>query len=265
MGGSKATGQVFKSWCRMVGSQLLLLVMNVWFLRAFNTSVAQYVVNGGALSNGKGNVFLWLFCAIAFLKTAQRFDAYLASIGLNVAQTGSGMGMELLMAARVVTGMGSGFRSAAGAFRGGSGGAGAAGGSFADKFKGNSFVRDSVVQGGTRMGAGGSIGFVGRIFGGMAARNGATLTGNSISSVASRTPDVSGTIAGDIADRSLANYMPQMQGKTLSGTQITGGHISTTSTGADGKAASVEMFNASQFEKPAGPHALVTASDGTQW
>ena len=265
MGGSKATGQVFKSWCRMVGSQLLLLVMNVWFLRAFNTSVAQYVVNGGALSNGKGNVFLWLFCAIAFLKTAQRFDAYLASIGLNVAQTGSGMGMELLMAARVVTGMGSGFRSAAGAFRGGSGGAGAAGGSFADKFKGNSFVRDSVVQGGTRMGAGGSIGFVGRIFGGMAARNGATLTGNSISSVASRNPDVSGTIAGDIADRSLANYMPQMQGKTLSGTQITGGHISTTSTGADGKAASVEMFNASQFEKPACPHALVTASDGTQW
>ena len=115
------------------------------------------------------------------------------------------------------------------------------------------------------MGAGGSIGFVGRIFGGMAARNGATLTGNSISSVASRTPDVSGTIAGDIADRSLANYMPQMQGKSLSGTQITGGHISTTSTGADGKAASVEMFNASQFEKPAGPHALVTASDGTQW
>ena len=263
MGGSKATGQVFKSWCRMVGSQLLLLVMNVWFLRAFNTSVAQYVVNGGALSNGRGNVFLWLFCAIAFLKTAQRFDSYLASIGLNVAQTGSGMGMELLMAARVVTGMGSGFRSAAGTFRGGSGAAAA--GSFADRFKGNSFVRDSVVQGGTRMGAGGSIGFVGRIFGGMAARNGAKLTGNSISSVASRTPDVSGTIAGDIADRSLANYMPQMQGKTLSGTQITGGHISTTSTGADGKAASVEMFNASQFEKPAGPHALVTASDGTQW
>lgn len=75
------------------------------------------------------------------------------------------------------------------------------------------------------MGAGGSIGFVGRIFGGMADRNGAALTGNSISSVASRTPDVSGTIAGSIADRSLANYMPQMQGKTLSGTQITGGHI----------------------------------------
>ena len=270
MGASKSTSQVFKSWCRMVGSQLLLLVMNVWFLRAFNTSVAQYCVNGGALSNGRGNIFLWLFCAIAFLKTAQRFDSYLASIGLNVAQTGTGMGMELLMAARVVTGLGSGFKSAGSVFKGAGGGsAGAAGtgfvAGFADKFKGNSFVRDSVVQGGTRMGAGGSIGFVGRIFGGMAARNGATLTGNSISSVASRTPDVSGKIAGDIADRSLSNYLPHLNGTQLSGTQINGGHISTTAVGANGQSASVELYNAAQFERPSGPHSLVDASDGTQW
>ena len=271
MGASKATSQVFKSWCRMVGSQLLLLVMNVWFLRAFNTSVAQFVVNGGALSNGRGSVFLWLFCAIAFLKTAQRFDSYLASIGLNVAQTGTGMGMELLMAARVVTGVGSGFKSAGSVFKGaGAGTAGAAAGTgfatgFANKFRGNSFVRDSVVQGGTRMGAGGSIGFVGRIFGGMAARNGATLTGNSISSVASRTPDVSGKIAGDIADRSLSNYLPHLNGTQLSGTQITGGHISTTAIGANGQSASVDLFNAAQFERPSGPHSVVNASDGTQW
>ena len=269
-GASKSTSQVFKSWCRMVGSQLLLLVMNVWFLRAFNTSVAQYCVNGGALSNGRGNIFLWLFCAIAFLKTAQRFDSYLASIGLNVAQTGTGMGMELLMAARVVTGLGSGFKSAGSVFKGAGGGsAGAAGtgfvAGFADKFKGNSFVRDSVVQGGTRMGAGGSIGFVGRIFGGMAARNGATLTGNSISSVASRTPDVSGKIAGDIADRSLSNYLPHLNGTQLSGTQINGGHISTTAVGANGQSASVELYNAAQFERPSGPHSVVDASDGTQW
>lgn len=39
MGASKATTPVFRSWCRMVGSQLLLLVMNVWFLRGFSTSV----------------------------------------------------------------------------------------------------------------------------------------------------------------------------------------------------------------------------------
>ena len=170
MGASKATTPVFRSWCRMVGSQLLLLVMNVWFLRGF-----------------------------------------------------------------------------------------------ANRFKGNSYDRDAVVDGGTRMGAGGTIGFVGRAFGGMAARNGATLTGESISSVASRTPNVSGSIGGDIANRSLGNYMPHMKGMDLSDTQITGGHISTKAIGADGKETAVEMFNASQFEKPDGPHAVVNASDGSQW
>ena len=42
MGGSKTTSTVFKSWCRMVGSQLLLLVMNVWFLRGFASSMGQF-------------------------------------------------------------------------------------------------------------------------------------------------------------------------------------------------------------------------------
>lgn len=271
MGASKTTSNVFRSWCRMVGSQLLLLVMNVWFLRAFNSSMGQYIGNGGALSTGQGSIFLWMFCALAFLKTAQKFDSYLASIGLNVAQTGSSMGMELLMAARVISGIGSGTRSAGNVFRGGSSatGTGAASAGFASgfagKFKGNSYVRDAVVNGGTRMGMGGTVGFVGRAFGGMAARGGASLTGESISSVASRSADVSGTIAGDIADRSLKNYMPHMEGHKLSNTQITGGKISTASIGPDGKQTDVEMFNATQYEKPDVPHSVVTASDGSQW
>lgn len=184
MGGSKATNQVFKSWCRMVGSQLLLLVLNVWFLRAFDSSVGQFIGNGGALASGGGSVFLWLFCALAFLKTAQKFDSYLAAMGLNVAQTGSSMAMEMVMAARVLSGLGGGAKSAGSVFRSGGSaassaatGAGAAASSFsagfASKFKGNSYVRDAVVEGGSRMGLGGSVGFVGRAFGGIAARNGA--------------------------------------------------------------------------------------------
>ena len=279
MGASKATSNVFRSWCRMVGSQLLLLVMNVWFLRAFNTAVGQFVANGGALSTGMGNVFLWLFCVLAFLKTAQKFDSYLASLGLNVAQTGSGMGMELLMAARVISGVaGHGGNTAGGVFKGtgsaASGAAGAAGaaaagggflGGFANKFKGNSYVRDAVVTGGTRMGAGGPTGFVARAFGGMAARNGAMLNSNSISSVAARAPANSGSIGGDIADRSLSNYMPQFKDQKLSGTQITGGHISTNVVGADGKSTAVEMYSADQFDRPDVPHTVVTAADGSQW
>lgn len=230
MGGSKATNQVFKSWCRMVGSQLLLLVMNVWFIRGFNSSVGQYIGNGGALSTGQGSIFLWLFCALAFLKTAQKFDSYMAAMGLNVTQTGSSMGMELLMAARVISGVGHSAKSAGSVF-----------------------------------GMGGGVGFVGRVFGGVAARNGAMLTGESISSVAARPAEAAGTIAGDIADRSLGNYMPQLAGHTLKGTQISGGHISTTATGTDGKVSSVEMFNTAQFENPAAPHSVVTASDGSTW
>ena len=274
MGASKATNPVFKSWCRMVGSQLLLLVLNVWFLRGFSSSVGQYIANGGALTTGKGSIFLWLFCAIAYLKCAQKFDSYLGAIGLNVAQTGSGMGMELLMAARVITGVGGGAARSAGNMFGRAGGSVATGTGaaaagfaqgFASRFSPNTYVRDAVVQGGQRMGFSGGAGFVGRAFGGIAARNGATLNSNSISSVATRAPNASGTIAGDIADRSLSNYMPQMQGFQLQGTQITGGHISTTAISPDGKQSSVDMYSSAQYEKPDVPHSVVTASDGSQW
>lgn len=305
MGGSKATNQVFKSWCRMVGSQLLLLVLNVWFLRAFDSSVGQFIGNGGALASGGGSVFLWLFCALAFLKTAQKFDSYLAAMGLNVAQTGSSMAMEMVMAARVLSGLGGGAKSAGSVFRSGGSaassaatGAGAAASSFsagfASKFKGNSYVRDAVVEGGSRMGLGGSVGFVGRAFGGIAARNGAVLTGESISSVASRPESVSGAIAGDIADRSLQNYMPQLTNYSLAGTQITGGHIHTTATGIavqeaaeqegptvptlapgeEGTAvqttqptgpSQIDYYSASQYEAPEGPYSVVTAADGSAW
>lgn len=274
MGGSKATNKVFQSWCRMVGSQLLLLVLNVWFLRAFNSSVGQFTANGGALTSGHGNIFLWMFCALAFLKTAQKFDSYLSAMGLNVAQTGSSMGMELMMASRVLGGFGGPMGKTAGSmFRGAANAAGTAGAAgaggfasgFASMFKGNSYVRDAVVQGGSKMGAGGGLGFVGRTFGGMAARTGATLTGDSISSVAARHPSVSGSIAGDIADRSLKNYMPQLSGMKLNGTQITGGQISTTAVGSSGKEAAVQMYSAAQFDKPDTPHSVVKASDGSTW
>lgn len=273
MGGSKATNQVFHGWCRMVGSQLLLLVLNVWFLRAFNSSVGQFVSNGGALAGGGGSIFLWMFCALAFLKTAQRFDSYLGAMGLNVAQTGSSMGMELLIAARALSGLGgSAAKSAGSVFSGtstaASTAAGTAGGfmaGFASRFKPNSFVRDAVVQGGSNMAAGGGLGFVGRMFGGMAARNGATLTSESVASVAAQSPGVSGTIAGDVANRSLGNYMPHIQGMAASGTEITGGRISATLTDSEGRTSNVEMFSAGQYDRPEAPHSVVQAADGSSW
>ena len=242
---------------------LILLIALGWnYFKLLLEAVERYIVVG----------VLCYTSPLAFLKTAQKFDSYMAAMGLNVAQTGSSMGMELLMAARVISGVGHSAKSAGSVFGGGGStatgtGAAASGfaSGFASRFKGNSYVRDAVVDGGTRMGMGGGVGFVGRVFGGVAARNGAMLTGESISSVAARPAEAAGTIAGDIADRSLGNYMPQLAGHTLKGTQISGGHISTTATGTDGKVSSVEMFNTAQFEKPAAPHSVVTASDGSTW
>ncbi len=271
MGGSKATSAVFRSWCRMVGSQLLLLILNVWFLRAFNSSVGQFVGNGGALPGGQGSIFLWLFCALSFLRIAQKADSYLAAMGLNVAQTGGSMAMEMLMAARLISGVTGGVAHSAGSVFRGSGAAATAGATstgfmagFASRFKPSSFVRDAVTNGGTRMGAGGTVGFVGRTLGGMAARNGALLSSESIGSVAARPAAVSGSIAGEIADRSLGRYMPHLQRQALSNTHISGGKITTTATSA-GKESQVEMYSASQFEKPSVPHAQITAQDGSQW
>lgn len=282
MGGSKQTASIFHSWCRMVGSQLLLLVMNVWFLRGFSSAAGSYVANGGTLSNGHGSDFLWFFCVLAFLKTAQRFDSYLASLGLSTAQTGSNLGMEVMLVARAVAGLGGRAIGRAGSIFGGGGTAGggsSSGGNpvgsssgtsgfmsgLADKFRPNSYVRDAVVQGGQKMGMGGGVGAFGRMFGGVAARNGATLDTASISSVANRDPSISGKIGGDIADRSLAGYMPHLADQNLSGTEITGGHISTKATGADGSQTDLDLYNASMYEPPDGAHSMVTAADGSQW
>jgi len=45
MGASQATNPIFKSWCRMLGGQLLLLIMNVWTLRMFITMLRVFTAN----------------------------------------------------------------------------------------------------------------------------------------------------------------------------------------------------------------------------
>ena len=78
MGASKATTPVFRSWCRMVGSQLLLLVMNVWFLRGFanrfkgNSYVRDAVVDGphAVVNASDGSQWYQMECIILSVKEA---------------------------------------------------------------------------------------------------------------------------------------------------------------------------------------------------
>ena len=45
MGASQSTANIFKSWCRMLGGQIFLLVMNAWCLRLFVTMVGTFLAN----------------------------------------------------------------------------------------------------------------------------------------------------------------------------------------------------------------------------
>ncbi len=204
------------SWCSMCGSC------------APSTRRSASSLQTAALTNGQGNIFLWLFCALALLKIAQKCDSYLAALGLSVAQTGS-MGIEMLMAARVLTGFSrGGGGNAASVFGGSAGrcrlccrnGRGCRRGRDPVRLyepipAQQLFVRDAVVDGGSRMGAGGGVGFVGRAFrGGMAAGTGATLTPNSHLLCGPRPPNVSGTIGGEIAEHAFRAICPNWRGAT---------------------------------------------------
>lgn len=45
MGGSETTGNIFRSWCRMLGGQIFLLLMNAWCLRIFTSMVGSFLAN----------------------------------------------------------------------------------------------------------------------------------------------------------------------------------------------------------------------------
>lgn len=45
MGSSESTSNIFKSWCRMLGSQIFLLLMNAWCLRIFTSMVGAFLSN----------------------------------------------------------------------------------------------------------------------------------------------------------------------------------------------------------------------------
>ena len=45
MGASQTTSSIFKSWCRMLGGQIFLLIMNAWCLRLFTSMVGTFLSN----------------------------------------------------------------------------------------------------------------------------------------------------------------------------------------------------------------------------
>lgn len=123
--GSRTTARVLAGWMRVYASQFLLLTLNVWLIRTFNQAIARFITLGGnaggvstVVSSGQssvtingtslvatgaaetGSYIMFLIVLLALLIAAQRMDSYLASTGLNVAQTGSKLLGEAINAGR---------------------------------------------------------------------------------------------------------------------------------------------------------------------
>ena len=45
MGSSQSTANIFGAWCRMLGGQVFLLLMNAWCLRLFTSMVGTFIAN----------------------------------------------------------------------------------------------------------------------------------------------------------------------------------------------------------------------------
>ncbi len=84
MGGSKSTKDIFSGYIRMFASMILMMVMNVIFLKLILSALAT--MPSGAL------VFPWCILVVAIARVARKIDSVISKIGLNPAITGDGLG-----------------------------------------------------------------------------------------------------------------------------------------------------------------------------
>ncbi len=87
-GVSNTTSNILISYFRMLGTQLFMLFMNLYFIHGFLILLDNMTIWADS--------FYGLIFVIAYLKVAQAFDSYLSSLGLSVAHTSGRMASELL-------------------------------------------------------------------------------------------------------------------------------------------------------------------------
>ena len=104
---------------------LVLLLAMALMTPAFAITEAEVEAQVSATSRETvtGNVLIWFLCAIGFLKVSQKIDSFMASLGVNVGQTGSSMLAEVIIATRgvaaIASSYGGGVRHAGGGSSGG--------------------------------------------------------------------------------------------------------------------------------------------------
>ncbi len=69
---------------------------------ALEESEVQSAIAASSVTEVSGNIFIWLLCAVAFLKISQKIDSFLSALGVNVGRTGGSMLAELMIAGRAI-------------------------------------------------------------------------------------------------------------------------------------------------------------------
>lgn len=104
-GASESTANIAKSWVRMMVSQVIVMCMSVFFLRVFEGAVHRISLTGAS-------PFLTMVLILAWLRTGQRIDSHMGTLGLTVAQAGNGLYGDMMAGAAVAKSVG---RKASGA------------------------------------------------------------------------------------------------------------------------------------------------------
>ena len=253
---------------------LVLAICMVLFysMPVFAADLTQADVEAAVASQGKeavtGNVFVWFLCAIAFLKVSQKIDSFLASLGINVGNTGGNMMAELLIAGRSLTGSmrshgGGGYRKAS------SPGSAAVGGSFLSGGLAGAVgrqVQREAVNSATGYTEHNSIG---NMIYQSSLNKGGDFANQVISNIAQGNYGQVGSITGADAAKAFTSYMgikpDSGPAPSYDNIEIGGGRITGTETGSSGNQ-DFAMYNADQYTAPThGSFSTVQSVDGSTW
>ena len=239
----------------------------------FAAELTEAQVEQAVAEQGKetvtGNVFIWFLCAIAFLKVSQKIDSFMASLGINVGNTGGNMMAELLIAGRNLGsnfhGHGNGSHS-----KSSSPGSAAVGGSFLSGGLAGAVGRQaerSAVNAATGYTEGPSIG---NALYQSSLEKGGDFANNVISNIAQGNYGQVGSITGEGAEAAFQSYMgisaDNKADNSKTNVEIGGGRITGVETTPDGTSREFAMYHADQYTAPTqGNFDTVHSVDGSAW
>jgi len=273
-----------RKWIILIAFILVILLLSVLPVCAADLTEAE--VEQAVAEQGKetvtGNVFVWFLCAIAFLKVSQKIDSFMASLGINVGNTGGNMMAELLIAGRGLSdvlhhrgGRGGSYRNAA------SPGDAAVGGSFLSGGLAGSVGRQiqrEAVNAATGFSENASIG---NTLYQSSLQKGGDFANHVISNIAKGNYGQVGSIKGEDGVNAYLSYMGLQNPENIaspaensmsnartpsySNIEIGGGRITGTES-VDGTSRDFAMYHADQYMPPShGDYETVQSVDGTNW